>query len=84
MNIDTKVSYAMKRLKQLAKEELNGVQQINQYNNSISLEFSNGMQFELSGKEINYQALLFLESEIDSICHNQIYKLILSTSKAFN
>ena len=70
MNIDIKVSYAMKRLKQLAKEELNGVQQINQYNNSISLEFSNGMQFELSGKEINYQALLFLESEIDSICHS--------------
>ena len=70
MNIDTKVNYAMKRLKQLAEEELCGVQQINQYNNSISLEFNNGMQFELSDKEINYQALLFLESEIDSICHN--------------
>ncbi len=70
MNIDTKVKYAMKRLKQLAKEELNGVQQINQYNNSISLEFNNGMQFELSNKEIKYQAVLFLESEIDSICHS--------------
>jgi hypothetical protein len=70
MNIDAKVNYAMKRLKQLAKEELNGVQQINQYNNSISIEFSNGMQFELSDKEINYQAVMFLESEIDSFYHS--------------
>ena len=70
MNIDTKVKYAMKRLKQLAKEELNGVQQINQYNNSISLEFDNGMQFELSSKEINYQAVLFLGEEINSIRHS--------------
>tara|TARA_R110000787_G_scaffold266233_1_gene372289 strand:- start:51 stop:263 length:213 start_codon:yes stop_codon:yes gene_type:complete len=70
MNIDTKVNYAMNRLKQLAKEELNGVQQINQYNNSISIEFSNGMQFELSDKEIELQAISFLESEIDSIYHS--------------
>jgi hypothetical protein len=70
MNIDTKLSYAMKRLKQLAKDELNGVQQINQYNNNISIEFSNGMQFELSDKEIESQAVSFLESEIDSIYHS--------------
>lgn len=70
MNIDTKVNYAIKRLKQLVKEELNGVQQINQYNNSISLEFSNGMQFELSEKEIELQAISFLEREIDSIYHS--------------
>ena len=75
MNIETKVHYAMKRLKQLAKEELNGVQQINQHNKSISLEVSNGMQFELSDKEINYQALLFLESEIDDL--NTLPKLRL-------
>ena len=70
MNIDTKVNYAMIRLKELAKHELSGLNGVNLYNNSISIEFTNGMQFELSDKEINYQSLLFLESEIDSISHS--------------
>jgi hypothetical protein len=67
MQQNQKLFYAKKRLDQLAKEELNGLNQINLFENSISLEFTNGMNFELSDKEINYQALLFLESEIESI-----------------
>ena len=70
MNKETKVHYAMIRLKELAKHELSGLNGVNLYNNNISIEFTNGMQFELSDKEINYQSLLFLESEIDSIFHS--------------
>ena len=70
MNIETKINYAMNRLNELAKYELHGLNQINRFNNSISLEFNNGMQFELSDKEINYQSVLFLESEIHSILND--------------
>ena len=70
MNIETKINYAMNRLNELAKYELHGLNQINRFNNSISLEFNNGMQFELSDKEINYQSVLFLESEIQSILND--------------
>ena len=70
MNIETKINYAMNRLNELAKYELHGLNQINRFNNSISLEFNNGMQFELSDKEINYQSVLFLESEIESILND--------------
>ena len=70
MNIETKINYAMNRLNELAKYELHGLNQVNRFNNSISLEFNNGMQFELSDKEINYQSVLFLESEIESILND--------------
>ena len=67
MKQNKKLFYAKKRLDQLAREELNGLNQVNLFKNNISLEFTNGMNFELSDKEINYQALLFLQSEIESI-----------------
>ena len=67
MEQNQKLFYAKKRLDQLEKEELNGLNKINLFENSIFLEFTNGMNFELSDKEINYQAVLFLESEIESI-----------------
>ena len=70
MIIENKIKYAMNRLNDLAKYELHGLNQINRFGNSISLEFNNGMQFELSDKEINHQSILFLESEIEGILND--------------
>ena len=67
MNRDRLTYYAMKRLTTLAKYELNGLNGVNLYKNNISLEFSNGMQFELSTEEIKHQSLLFLEDEIQCV-----------------
>ena len=67
MNKDRTTYYAIKRLKELARYELNGLNGINLYKDTVSIEFSNGMQFQLSNKEIKRQSLLFLEGEIQSI-----------------
>ena len=67
MNRDRLTYYAMKRLTTLVKYELNGLNGVNLYKNNISLEFSNGMQFELSTEEIKHQSLLFLEDEIQCV-----------------
>ena len=67
MNKDRTTYYAIKRLTELARYELNGLNGINLYKDTVSIEFSNGMQFQLSNKEIKRQSLLFLEGEIQSI-----------------
>ena len=67
MNKDRTTYYAIKRLTELANYELNGLNGINLYKDTVSIEFSNGMQFQLSNKEIKRQSLLFLEGEIQSI-----------------
>tara|TARA_R110000851_G_scaffold99994_1_gene215402 strand:- start:270 stop:677 length:408 start_codon:yes stop_codon:yes gene_type:complete len=65
-HVKNKFDYAKMRLRSL-KSEMGNIQSIFESQDSLHLEFENGMNLELSLREVEYQATEFLSSEIDAI-----------------
>jgi hypothetical protein len=60
--------YAEKRL-DLLKDEMGKIKSIQRGGDSVCIEFENGMQLEISDREVNYQAISYLESEVQAAIH---------------
>ena len=61
--------YAEKRI-DLLKNEMGNIKSVQRGGDSICIEFENGMQLELSDREVNYQAISYLESEVQAVIHS--------------
>lgn len=59
------VDYAQKQVQITAQE--NGIQSVDVVDGRLYIEFSSGKTYELSEKEIKYQAEEYLKSEIEMI-----------------
>jgi len=59
------IEYARKHIEITASE--NGIQNVIMTQNSIVIEMTSGKCYELSQKEIEYQAQEYLESEIQDL-----------------
>jgi|TARA_R110000782_G_scaffold178772_2_gene269623 hypothetical protein len=59
------IEYAKKQIEITASE--NGIQNVTMTENSIVIGMISGKNYELSQKEIEYQAQEFLESEIQDL-----------------
>lgn len=59
------LQYAKRHIEVTASE--NNIQQVLLSVNSISLEMVSGKNYELSQKEIEYQAMGFLQSELEDL-----------------
>lgn len=62
------VDYAQKQVKFTAQE--NGIQNVVVVDERLYIEFPSGKCYELSEKEIKYQAEEYLKSELEMIKHS--------------
>jgi hypothetical protein len=62
------VDYAQKQVQITAEE--NGIQRVEVVNERLYIEFPSGKCYELSEKEIKYQAEEYLKSELEMIKNN--------------
>ena len=67
MNQDKVLKYAKKHIEVTAKE--NGISSVNIEGDNLYIEMNSGKTYELSQKEIKYQAGEFLNSEIEYLKH---------------
>lgn len=59
------VDYAQKRVQITAQE--NGIQRVDVVDGRLYIEFPSGKYYELSEKEVKYQAEEYLKSELEKI-----------------
>lgn len=64
----SKFEYAKNRLNNI-KDDLGKVECFYHADGKIIVEFENGMNLALSDEEVNYQAISYLESEIERLKH---------------
>ena len=64
----SKFEYAKNRLNDM-RVDLGMIESFYHDDGKIIVEFQNGMQLVLSDEEVNYQAISYLESEIERLKH---------------
>lgn len=60
------LQYAQKRIN-ILKSEMGEIKSVFKSEEGLFIQFKNGMNLQLHDEEINYQAIEYLESEIEQI-----------------